>query len=127
MAFIAGKIWGMTEQVFNKSNVEIHLVNINPNSKCSKHKHKTKFNGFYILQGSCVITTWKNDYDLVDNTPLEKGDFHQVKPGEYHEFETFSMGCKLLEVYWTELDTEDIDRKNCGEKKEINYEQCGHV
>ena len=87
MGNISGKVWGQTELVFANSNIEFHRIDIKKGGVCSKHKHNFKFNGFYCMAGQLLIRTWKNDYDLVDETVLNSGDFMSVAPGEYHQFE----------------------------------------
>ena len=114
MGSTAGKVWGQTTQIFTKQNTEIHDISIEPHSKCSKHCHKTKFNGFYCLDGVVTIRVWKNDYDLVDETILMPNEYTEVRPNEYHQFQTLQCDCRLLEFYWTELDTNDITREGHG-------------
>ncbi len=108
-----GKIWGITEALFNKNNVEMHRIQIKTNGYCSKHKHTHKYNMFYVEEGQLEVHIDKNDYDLTDITVLEKGQSTIVKPGEYHKFiaNTFVIA---YEIYWTELDTNDIQRQNVG-------------
>ena len=65
-----GKVWGSTQPLFNKNNVEIHRIKTNKGGYCSKHKHEHKYNCFYVERGLLKITVWKNDYDLVDETML---------------------------------------------------------
>ena len=60
-----------------------------------------------------MIRVWKNDYNLVDETILEDGDFTQVKPGEYHQFEALEDTI-AFELYWAEFDHGDIIRESVG-------------
>jgi hypothetical protein len=55
----------------------------------------------------------KNNYELTDVTVLRAGDFTSVRPGEYHYF-VCTEACSALELYWPELLSEDIKRKNTG-------------
>jgi len=84
---------------------------------CSKHKHNFKFNGFYCMAGQLLIRTWKNDYDLVDETLLNSGDFMSVAPGEYHQFEAME-DCIAFELYYAHFDHDDIQRETVGELKD---------
>lgn len=84
---IQGKVWGKTQELFFKNNVEISRIEIDKGGYSSKHLHKYKYNAFYIESGKLKITTWKNDYDLVDVVILGKGEMTVVSPGEYHNFE----------------------------------------
>ena len=80
---------------------------------CSKHLHRYKWNGFYVESGRMLIRTWQRDYDLVDVTVLEEGDYHKVKPGLYHQFECLESGV-AYELYWAEFNHNDIERESVG-------------
>tara|TARA_B100002019_G_C21274529_1_gene604528 strand:- start:5596 stop:5943 length:348 start_codon:yes stop_codon:yes gene_type:complete len=108
-----GKIWGETELLFSKNNVEIHRIETVSGGYCSKHKHNSKYNAFFVEKGSLKITIWKNDYDLIDETILKAGDITSVKPNEFHMF-TALEDTVAYEIYWSELISEDIIRENCG-------------
>ena len=115
-----GKIWGFTSHIFAKNNVSIHRINVNPAGYCSKHKHKHKFNMFFIEEGELDIEVWKNDYDLIDTTTLKKGEHTIVKPREFHRFlNNSSKDAIVYEIYWTELDEGDISRESVGGNEEI--------
>ena len=110
----AGKVWGQTSPIFQNGVFEFHHIVFKEESKCSKHKHKYKWNGFYVTKGILTIRVWKNDYDLVDETILRQGEWTTVKPGEYHQFEAVTDG-EALELYWAEFDHNDIERETVGE------------
>ena len=80
---------------------------------CSKHKHEHKFNAFFVEEGQLEVTTYKNDYDLVDVTVLGPLERTTCKPGEYHEFKALTKVI-AYELYWTQLDPLDIVRENHG-------------
>lgn len=109
---LAGKVWGETALLFNGPNVELHRISVDPGGYCSKHRHATKFNGFFVESGTLTVTTWKKS-GTVDVTELQHGDFMIAPPGEYHQFKT-SDGCIAFELYWTQLDVSDIERENVG-------------
>ena len=50
-----GKVWGQTQPLFNKNNVEIHRIETNKGGFCSKHKHEFKYNCFYVEKGKLKI------------------------------------------------------------------------
>ena len=108
-----GKVWGETQPLFNKNNVEIHRIDINSGGYCSKHKHEFKYNCFYVEKGRLKITAWKDDYDLIDVTILESGQATTVPPGEYHTF-TALDDTVCYEIYWVELSSKDIVREDHG-------------
>ena len=80
------KKYGKTANIFSNPNFEVHRIEVNKGGYCSKHKHKYKFNAFYVESGELEIIIYKNDYDLVDTTVLKAGDMTIAKPGEYHSF-----------------------------------------
>ena len=109
-----GKVWGWTSEIFSKNNVDINLINSSQGGFCSKHKHHHKHNMFFILSGQMEIKIWKNDYDLIDTTILEKEQFCVIAPGEYHMFRSLSEKTMAIEIYWVELDKKDIIRDDVG-------------
>jgi len=117
----AGKVWGMTELIHANGILEFHRIDTKKGGVCSKHKHKHKWNGFFVEKGKLLIRTWKNDYDMVDETLLEDGDWHVAKPGEYHQFEALE-DTVAFELYWPMLlideHPDDIERETHGFAKE---------
>lgn len=110
---IQGKAWGNTQCLFLKNNVEIHRIQTNKGGYSSKHKHNYKYNAFYVEKGKLKIKIWKNDYDLVDETIICNQQLSIVKPQEYHMFEAIE-DTVAYEIYWTEIQTEDIIRESKG-------------
>jgi len=109
----AGKVWGTTWALLQTPLIELHEIEVRQGGRCSKHKHAHKHNAFYVLEGSLRISVFKNNYDLVDVTTLEAGEFMVVSPGEYHFFEAKS-DTKALELYFPEVLSADIIRENVG-------------
>lgn len=110
---IQGKVWGSTSELFNKNNVEIHRIEANKGGYCSVHKHEHKYNLFFVEKGELLVKVWKNDYNLIDDTFIQTGEMTIVKPGEFHQFEALEDTI-AYEIYWTEISSDDIVRKNCG-------------
>ena len=71
----AGKIWGQTELIHANGVLEFHRIEFKKNVACSKHQHQFKWNGFYVESGKMLVRVWQKDYDLVDETILNAGDF----------------------------------------------------
>ena len=109
----AGKIWGSTELLHANGVLEFHRIEYKKGGTCSKHLHKYKWNGFFVESGRMKIRVWQKDYDLVDETILEAGDFTRVKPGFYHQFEGLENGV-AFELYWAEFNHDDIVRETVG-------------
>ena len=108
-----GKVWGYTEQIHSNSLFEFHRIEVLAGGICSKHKHRYKWNGFFVESGELIVRVWKNDYDLVDSTVLKDGEWSVVKPGEFHQFEAIKP-CVAFEIYWAEFNSDDIVRETKG-------------
>jgi len=108
-----GKIWGQTFSIFQKPNFELHRINVKKGGFCSTHKHKHKHNAFFVESGKLKIKIHQLDYGLIDETIISQGDLSVVKPQHYHSFEALENTI-AYEVYWTELNHDDIERKNVG-------------
>jgi mannose-6-phosphate isomerase-like protein (cupin superfamily) len=120
MSQIAGKVWGQTELIFSNSALEFHRIEARANTFCSKHQHKHKWNGFFVESGQLLIRVWKNNYDLVDETTLNAGDFTAVAPGEFHQFQAIA-DTVAFELYWAAaLDPDDIQRETLGGQTQTN-------
>lgn len=115
----AGKIWGQTELIHANGVLEFHKIDFVKGGVCSKHKHKFKWNGFYVVSGKMKVRVWSGDYDLIDETILNSGDFTRVKPGFYHQFEGLEDGV-AFELYWAEFNHNDIIRESVGHLKDDN-------
>jgi len=120
MSRIAGKVRGQTELVHANGVLEFHRIEFKAKGTCSKHKHAFKWNGFFVESGEMIVRVWQNDYDLVDETVLKAGDFTQVKPGVYHQFEGVKDGV-AFELYWAEFNHDDIQRETVGYIKPGNH------
>ena len=111
---LEGKVWGETYPIITSPAIEVHKIYVVKGGYCSKHKHQSKINAFYVLNGTLQILRWKNDQDaLVDETVIRTGQTCIVPAGEVHQFvglETTSA----LEIYWSELLHHDIVRETVG-------------
>ncbi len=115
-----GKVWGKTNTVVQNRCFEMHYIEYNSQSWCSKHKHEHKWNGFLVLEGVLAVKVWQPS-GLVDETVLTHGQYTEVPPGVYHQFEGI-VGGQAIEVYWAAYDENDIVRETVGGKAEKNDE-----
>ena len=75
---------------------------------------------FFIEKGTLDIQVWKNDYDLIDTTSLQEGEYTTIKPREFHRFNnTSAKEAIVYEIYWTELLESDIERESVGGNEEV--------
>ena len=103
-----GKCWGITRLLFRFNSVEIHLIAAQPGYRCSKHRHRHKWNRFAVVEGTLAVRIFRENE--VDETVLGSGDVTDVPPDVLHEFEALSPPT-AIEAYWVDLDPEDIDRE----------------
>lgn len=115
---INGKIWGVTSKLFSKSNVELFRIVGKLGGKSSMHTHKAKWSMFFVESGKLKVIVEKSDYELIDETILEAQQSMIIPPGEYHQFEILQDQTIAFELYWVELNTNDIVRRDCGSLKE---------
>lgn len=117
---LQGKIWGQTQSIFDKNNVEIHRIKASKGGYCSEHVHSFKFNLFFVESGKLKVTIFRGDDELhpTDSTILTPGMSSLVKPGEKHMFEALEDSV-AYEIYWVELNSDDITRYERGGIKEI--------
>lgn len=107
---IQGKIWGTTSLIFRNGDFEVHRIHANAGGFCSIHEHTSKFNLFYIESGKLEVSVFKNGKDEPsDDTILIDGMSTIVNPGEVHRFRAIEDTI-AYEIYWTELDPNDIVR-----------------
>lgn len=109
----AGKVWGTTQQIWANGSFEMHRLEIKAGAECSEHKHNQKYNLFFVESGVLKIRTWKNAYDLIDETILNAGETFVQEPGEFHQFVCLA-DCICFEVYWAKFDSNDIERRTVG-------------
>ena len=110
---VSGKVWGKTNFIFGNGALEFHRIETVKGGVCSEHKHRFKWNGFFVESGKLLVRVWKESYDLVDETVLGPGEFTKVAPGEFHQFEALE-DTVAFELYWAEFDHNDIDRRSVG-------------
>ena len=122
-----GKVWGTTQTLINSPVVEVHRIIINKDGYCSQHTHQSKINAFYVLSGVLQISRWKNyvhevgkiiqagfdQHQMVDITKVYRHQMCVVPAGEPHMF-TALEDTVALEIYWAELNHNDIQRTNVG-------------
>ena len=51
----AGKVWGTTRVLLATPAIEIHRLDILPNSFCSRHCHHFRWNAFYVESGMLCV------------------------------------------------------------------------
>ena len=109
------KIWGDTEALIVTPMFELHRLRIIPDHRCSLHKHRFKWNAFYVIEGGLFIDVIEGDLMAgVLSVELGPGDHTTIAPGIHHQFRTGPGPCLAREAYYTEPLSEDIIRRNVG-------------
>jgi len=109
---IQSKFWGNTQCIFVGPISETHFLTIKKGGFCSKHRHRHKWNRFFLISGKLSIKIYRDEGE--DVTELKEGQFTDVPPDVYHEFNC-TEDALCLEIYWTNsLDPTDIQRENYG-------------
>jgi len=110
------KIWGDTQLLFAHHDVECHRITFRAGYRCSRHRHKHKWNRFVILEGRLrVVIFQRHERGERDETVVCPGQVTDVPPDVWHQFEGVQDGV-ALEFYWTTLEAGDIERLNVGGK-----------
>ncbi len=109
------KIWGTTTPLFNKNNVEVHAIFVKAGGYCSRHFHKSKFNKFIVKSGKLKVTILRRSdtSTFEESVVLKTNEELIIPPGLLHSFEA-QEDTEALEIYWVELDAEDIIRESQG-------------
>jgi len=110
-----GKNWGYTTEIFRNAMVSAHHIEVNKGGFCSEHRHKHKYNQFYVISGRLEVTIWRSP-QAKDVTIVEAGQSTAVAPGDYHIFRGLEE-TQAIEVYQVLLIGEDIDRRTQGGQK----------
>jgi mannose-6-phosphate isomerase-like protein (cupin superfamily) len=107
-----GKIWGITEEIFGDDIYSVHHLSIIKSGFCSEHKHSSKYNYFFVLEGELEVTVWNAD-GFQDVTVLTVGQRLTVAPGVFHKFRALKA-TRALEIYYVKLSENDIERRTHG-------------
>jgi mannose-6-phosphate isomerase-like protein (cupin superfamily) len=102
------KTWGEKWLIFKNDLCEVSVLYLKPQQRCSWHRHKSKFNLFFVIEGMIVI---KTEWGLANVDP---GQIFTTSPGEWHEFQTRDCCATVIEVMFVQYDSEDIERKEIG-------------
>lgn len=119
------KVWGLTRKVFSNSNSEIHYFEPFAGGYCSIHKHKEKWNRFFVISGVLKINIFDKNHRTISENIISDNQIYDVSPGTWHQFETLE-DTRGIEIYWTnDLVLEDIERVMVGgiSINPLNHEQ----
>ena len=102
------KSWGEKWNIFQNDTCEVSVLELNPNRRCSWHRHQAKYNLFFVLSGEIWIKTSEGLAQV-----KEKQSF-TTRPGEWHEFQTADQPAIVIETMYVKYESEDIERETIG-------------
>ena len=112
------KTWGQKWNIFQNDLNEVSYLDLQPNQRCSWHRHDTKSNLFFVIEGVLhVKTEW-------GTANVAEGEIFTTRPGDWHEFQTGDSGCRVIEVMFVKYDPEDIEREKVGGPIKDKIGQC---
>jgi len=109
MAEKKGKIWGTTQQLFKGGATEVHYIEVKAGGYCSRHRHQTRTNQFFVISGRLAVAIWEAK-DQIDITILENEGQTTVPIDQDHLFMALE-DTQAIEIYEARCMAEDIDRK----------------
>jgi len=101
--------WGERIRTFEWDGGIVTILALEPNRRCSWHRHITAYNQFYVISGILGVKT-----DKGYTTKLNPGQSFTVDPGVYHEFQTYDDPAVIEEIAFVSYDANDIQRTTLG-------------
>lgn len=102
------KSWGEKWNLFQNDLCEVSILYLQPNQRCSWHKHTAKYNQFFVIEGTIYVKTESGTAEV------GKNQIFTTNPGEYHEFQTHKQAAIIQEIMFVRYDPEDIQRETIG-------------
>lgn len=102
------KSWGEKNNFFQNDTCEVSVLYLEPNQRCSWHRHEAKYNLFYVLDGKLVLKLEDGETEVLP------GQIFTTIPGEFHEFQTRELDTICIEVMYVKYDAHDIIRTIVG-------------
>lgn len=107
------KVWGTTARVMAHPVFEEYIIRGVKGGFCSKHRHVHKWNHFHVVNGELIVRVWWKDGnpEKPDKRHLLRGQGVSIPPGVFHQFEVVEDGTEAIEIYWANVDPDDIERE----------------
>jgi len=114
------KEWGFLDRIFSCDSVHVDRLSIDLGGLSSGgnfHRHRHKFNKFYVESGQLVIwaESFNNKYKYILGDECKSREV-TIYPNNLHRFEALT-NCIVWEIYWTICNKEDIIRYSFNEKQ----------
>lgn len=108
MMSISHKSWGTKISLFANDLCEVSILRLNENQRCSWHRHRAKWNQFFVISGELQIKTTEG----VAN--VKAGGLFTTNPQQWHEFRTPFGPAVIQEIMYVRYEAEDIERLQVG-------------
>jgi mannose-6-phosphate isomerase-like protein (cupin superfamily) len=108
MMQVMSKSWGIKTELFKNDLCEVSILNLNEGQRCSWHRHRSKWNQFYVLEGSIEVVTEDGSSKVL------RGQIFTTNPLQWHEFRTPYGPALVQEIMYVKYESEDIDRETQG-------------
>lgn len=102
------KSWGEKWSIFLNDTCEVSVLYLSALNRCSWHKHQSKYNLFFVVQGTIEI---KTEWGIAT---VDQCQIFTTKPGEWHEFRTTNSDAIVIECMYVQYDHSDIERATLG-------------
>lgn len=104
MMRVLHKSWGVKTELFKNDLCEVSILALDKGQRCSWHRHRSKWNQFYVLSGSITIKTEDGE------TRIGPGQVFTTNPLQWHEFRTPDGKALIQEIMYVRYECEDIER-----------------
>lgn len=108
------KIWGERWLIRKDSTHAVSFLKVIEGTRCSWHRHQTKYNLFVILWGKVLIVTEELG-GVEREVTLGSGECFTTRPGQLHRFQALEDSGMIEEMYVSYCEA-DIDRLVVGGK-----------
>jgi quercetin dioxygenase-like cupin family protein len=105
MMRVLHKSWGVKTELFKNDLCEVSVLQLNAGQRCSWHRHRSKWNQFYVIEGSLTIKTEDGE------TKVNQGQVFTTNPLQWHEFQTPDSQALVQEIMYVKYECEDIERR----------------
>jgi len=104
------KSWGLKTTLFRNDLCEVSVLELREGERCSWHRHRAKWNQFYVIRGRMEVLTQEG------RQVVDRGQIFTTNPGQWHEFQTPYGPVTVQEIMYVRYDPEDIERQTAGGK-----------
>ncbi len=101
--------WGERVRIYQTDGELLTVLYLEPNRRCSWHRHIQAWNQFFVVRGCLGVKT-----DKGYTTKLIEKQVFTVEPGAFHEFITYDEPAIVVEVAYVKYDETDIFRERLG-------------